>query len=36
MPVVGVFINDAIGLNGVPSYEKKQCTCTINSVELLY
>jgi hypothetical protein len=25
MPVVGVFINDTIGLNGVASYENKQC-----------
>ncbi len=24
MPVVGVFIDDTIGLNGVPSYENKQ------------
>jgi hypothetical protein len=25
MPIVGVFIDDTIGLNGVPSYENKQC-----------
>jgi hypothetical protein len=24
MPVVGVFIDDTIGLNGVPSYENRQ------------